>query len=122
MILAGALAVLLRVNIPAALAGTFVGNPISWPAIWSASYIAGTWILGRNPVLAADHLTGSANALSETIKTPTAASLDTAVVQLTPILEPMFVGGLLIGLLAAAGSYYPTRRAVRIFQKRSRSA
>ena len=46
MALAGALAFLLRVSIPAALIGTFVGNPLSWPAIWSASYIAGVWVLG----------------------------------------------------------------------------
>jgi uncharacterized protein (DUF2062 family) len=32
----------------------------------------------------------------------------------------MIVGGLLVGLIAAAFSYYPTRRAVRVFQKRRR--
>ena len=32
MALAGALAFLLRVSIPAALLGTFIGNPLSWPA------------------------------------------------------------------------------------------
>lgn len=121
MALAGALAFLLRVNIPAALLGTFVGNPLSWPVIWSASYISGAWVLGHDPAQAAEHLSGSATALGATLMAPTPAALDTAVGNLTPILAPMLVGGLLIGLLAAAGSYYPTRRAVRVFQKRRRS-
>ena len=36
-VLACLLAFLLRVSMPAALLGTFIGNPLSWPAIWSAS-------------------------------------------------------------------------------------
>ena len=118
MALAGALAFLLRVSIPAALLGTFVGNPLSWPAIWSGSYIAGAWILGYNTATAADHLSDSATALGATLMDPSPASLDVAVVNLSPVLAPMIVGGLLIGLIAAVGSYYPTRQAVRVFQKR----
>jgi uncharacterized protein (DUF2062 family) len=49
-------------------------------------------------------------------------SLDTAVVSLSPIVEPMVIGGLLVGLIAAIFSYYPTRQAVRIFQKRRKAA
>jgi uncharacterized protein (DUF2062 family) len=126
MALAGALAFLLRVSVPAALLGTFVGNPLSWPAIWSASYIAGAWLLGHDPAAAADHFAASATALSATLTGPghhalDQASLDAAMVNLTPIWQPLMIGGLLIGLLAAAGSYYPTRRAVRVFQKRRRA-
>jgi uncharacterized protein len=55
IVLAGALAYLLRVSIPGALIGTFVGNPLSWPAIWSASYISGAGLLGYDPVYAAEH-------------------------------------------------------------------
>lgn len=120
MLLAGALALLLRVSVPAALIGTFVGNPLSWPAIWSASYIAGAWVLGHDPAYAAEHFTESANALSATLMAPSPEALDTAVVNLSPIIEPMVVGGLLVGLIAAVFSYYPTRRAVRVFQKRRR--
>lgn len=117
MALAGALAFLLRVSIPAALLGTFVGNPLSWPAIWSASYIAGVWVLGHDPAHAAEHFVQTANALSATLMAPS-PSLDTAVVNLSPLVEPMVVGGLLVGLIAAVFSYYPTRQAVRVFQKR----
>ena len=121
MALAAGIAFLLRGSVPAALIGTFAGNPLSWPAIWSASYIAGSWVLGHDTAQAAEHLSGSATALGATLMAPTPQSLTSAVGNLTPLVEPMVIGGLLIGLLAAAGSYYPTRRAVRVFQKRCRS-
>lgn len=119
MVLAVALAFLLRVSIPAALLGTFIGNPLSWPAIWGASYVAGVWVLGDDPAYAAEHFVQSANALGATLMAPS-PSLDTAVGSLSPIIEPMIIGGLLVGLIAAVFSYYPTRQAVRVFQKRRR--
>jgi uncharacterized protein len=118
MALAGALAFLLRVSVPAALVGTFVGNPLSWPAIWSASYVAGAWLLGHDPAAAAEHFTNSATAFSETLAQPGNPSLDVAMVNLSPIWQPLLLGGSLIGLFAAAVTYYPTLRAVRLFQTR----
>jgi uncharacterized protein (DUF2062 family) len=120
MALAGLLAFLLRVSIPAALIATFVGNPLSWPAIWSASYIAGAWVLGLDPAYATDHFTESANVLGATLMAPTPDKLNAAAVNLSPIWKPLLVGGLLVGMVAAVFSYYPTRRAVRVFQKRNK--
>lgn len=121
MALAAALAFLLRVSVPAALVATFVGNPLSWPAIWSASYIAGAWMLGHDPAAAAENFTESATAFSATLTAPGSPSLDVAMVNLSPIWQPLLLGGLAIGLLAAAISYYPTRRAVRVYQKRRKA-
>ena len=120
MILAGLLAFMLRVSIPAAILGTFIGNPLSWPAIWSASYLAGSWILGLDPAYAADHLSESANVLSATILMPSPETLNMAVVSVSPIIGPLLVGGLAVGLILGVGSYYPMRRAVRVFQKSKR--
>ncbi len=117
-IIAVALAFFLRVSVTAALVGTFVGNPLSWPAIWSASYIAGAWMLGHDPAAAASHFAHNATALGATLSGPGHHSLDAAMVNLAPIGQPLLLGGLLIGLLAAGGSYYPMRRAVGVFQKR----
>ena len=119
-VLALALALVLRVSTPAALIGTFIGNPISWPAIWSASYISGAWLLGLDPAYAAEHFSESANAVGATLMAPTPEAFGAAVQNLSPIVEPMVVGGLFVGLIAAVFSYYPTRRAVRVFQKRRR--
>lgn len=121
ILLAVLLAVMLRVSIPAAILGTFIGNPLSWPAIWSASYIAGAYILGLDPAYAADHFTESANVLTATLLTPTPETLNMAVVSVSPIVLPMLVGGLTIGLILGVGSYYPMRRAVRVFQKSKRA-
>jgi uncharacterized protein len=119
-ILAFALAFLLRVSMPAAFLGTFIGNPLSWPAIWSGSYFAGALVLGRDPTYAADHFTETANALGATLAAPSPETLGTAVDNLSPFIEPMVVGSLLVGLIAAIFSYYPTRRAVRVFQRHRR--
>lgn len=116
-ILACALAFVLRVSMPAALLGTFVGNPLSWPAIWSASYVSGALLLGQDPTYAADHLSETASVIGATLMTPSTQSLSAAIDNLLPIAEPMIVGGLLVGLIAAIFSYYPTRRAVRVFQR-----
>jgi uncharacterized protein len=116
-ILACLLAFALRVSMPAALLGTFVGNPLSWPAIWSASYVGGALLLGQDPTYAANHFGETANALGAILIAPSNDTLGIAVTNLSPIVEPMVVGGLLVGLIAAVFSYYPTRRAVRIFQR-----
>lgn len=118
MALAVLLALLLRVSIPAALAGTFIGNPLSWPAIWSASYLSGAYVLGLDPADAGETISHSVDALGRSLLTPTPQAFHAALVNLTPVFMPLFVGGLLVGLILAAGSYYPTRRAVGLFQKR----
>ncbi|MFN0217501.1 MAG: DUF2062 domain-containing protein [Hyphomicrobium sp.] len=118
MALAAVLALALRGSIPAALAGTFIGNPLSWPAIWSASYVAGAWVLGLDPAFAADAISGGVDALGETLRTPSPQTMNAAVDNLSPIFQPLVIGGLLIGLVLAALSYYPTRRAARVFQTR----
>lgn len=123
MLLAGVLAFALRVSIPAALLGTFAGNPLSWPAIWGASYVAGAWLMGSEPVLlSVDQFNLSIAILVRALTEQTPGSLEAAIGFVTLIVKPMAFGGLVIGLIAAVGSYYPTRRAVRVFQKRRRHA
>ncbi len=116
-ILACVLAFMFRVSMPAAALGTLIGNPLSWPAIWSASYVSGALLLGQDPTYAANHLSDTANALGATLMAPSPETLGTALSNLSPFAGPMVVGGLLVGLIAAVFSYYPTRRAVRVFQR-----
>jgi uncharacterized protein (DUF2062 family) len=122
MLIAGLLAFVLRVNVPAALLGTFAGNPLSWPVIWAASYFAGAWVLGLDPALSAEHVSASAAVLAAAAADPNAHAIDVAATTLAPHVKPLLAGSLLVGLLAAGLSYYPTRRAVRRFQKRRRFA
>lgn len=121
MLLAVLLAFAFRVNVPAALLGTFAGNPLSWPAIWTASYVAGAWMLGNDPALAAEHVSRSAEVLAAAASNPTPVAIDAAASTLGPHLKSLVLGSLLVGLIAALISYYPTRRAVRRFQRRRRA-
>lgn len=121
MLLAVVLALSFRVNVPAALLGTFAGNPLSWPAIWTASYIAGAWMLGNDPALSAEYVSKSAEVLAAAASNPTPVAIDAAASTLGPHLKSLVLGSLLVGLIAALISYYPTRRAVRRFQRRQRA-
>ncbi|MET0406936.1 MAG: DUF2062 domain-containing protein [Hyphomicrobium sp.] len=116
-ILALVVAFVFRVSMLAALLGTFIGNPLSWPAIWSASYVAGALLLGQDPGYVTDHFSETANALGATLVAQSPDTLSLVFNILSPIIEPMVVGGILVGLIAAVFSYYPTRRAVRLFQR-----
>jgi len=118
MLLAVALAMLMRVNVPAALMGTFAGNPLSWPAIWTLSYLAGAWLTGTDPALSEQSLANGAAAIAAAAADPSSSAIDAAATTLAPHIKPWFTGSMLVGLLAAAMSYYPTRQAVLRFQRR----
>ncbi|QKV18485.1 DUF2062 domain-containing protein [Oricola thermophila] len=108
-ILAFVLAWLLAGNMIAAAFGTAIGNPITFPAIWAATHGAGSAILGATvpgggdpaPVRLGSMLShGEISALWE------------------PILKPMLVGGIPLGLVVALVLYLLTRFAVAAFQRR----
>lgn len=120
-LLAAGLALAFRVNVPAAVIGTFAGNPLSWPAIWATSYVAGAWMLGQEPSLSAEYVSKSAELIAEAAAHPTPVAIDAAATTLAPHFKSLLTGSLLIGLIAAFVSYYPTRRAVRRFQRRQRA-
>ncbi len=48
MLAAGLIAYITRVNIPAAIAGTWISNPLTFPFCIYAQYIIGSWILGTS--------------------------------------------------------------------------
>ena len=50
-----------------------------------------------------------------------AVSIDAAAITLSPHLKSLLTGSLVVGLIAAVVCYYPTRRAVRRFQRRRRA-
>lgn len=86
MVMAGALALVLRGSITAAMLGTLFGNPLSWPLIWGATYALGHAMIG-NP--------GPAEA----------AALKHGTGHIWPVLYPMLIGSIPIGLASAAVSY-----------------
>lgn len=95
-------------NLIASALGTFIGNPLTFPLIWAMTFKLGNIMLGRG----AGHplnLDMSQGIMSH--------SLDV----LLPIIKPMFIGSLPLGILAALACYFPIRGMVETYQARRRN-
>ena len=90
-------------NILAAAFGTAVGNPVTFPAIWLISYEVGSFMLGTE----ADRLSPHELAASIT-KQPFDA--------IVPLLQPMVLGGLPLGLAFGTAAYGLVWWAVSAYQ------
>ena len=89
-------------NMLAAGIGTFVGNPLTFPFIWASTYSLGSHILGQS----------GAVALHEIRYAIAHRSLEV----LWPIVAPMMVGAVPIGLPIALAFYIVAFFAVRAFR------
>ncbi len=84
--------------------GPFVGNPLTYPFIWYSTYAIGSYLLGNPGVRKKIDLSSGIFH----------ASLE----HLWPILKPMSVGTIPVGLGAAALSYVLVKPAVEAYQRR----
>jgi uncharacterized protein (DUF2062 family) len=107
LIMAVTLAWVIGGSLVGAVLGTFVGNPLTYPFIWFATYKVGNVMLGA-------HGNSKRIDLSEGIFR---SSLD----HLWPVLKPMSLGCVPVGLAAAALSYALVRPAVHAYQHRRRN-
>jgi hypothetical protein len=89
-------------NMLAAAMGTFVGNPLTFPFIWASTYSIGSQILGQS----------SALALHEIHYALVHRSFEV----LVPIIVPMLVGAVPLGLPIAVAFYVVAFIAVRAFR------
>lgn len=97
-LLAFALAYVLRGNLLAAAIGTAVGNPLTFPLIWAVTFRVGRTILGESVRADAEPV----------IDAPSAYTVEaiTGFVERTwPLMKPMFVGAVPLGLTAAVFCY-----------------
>ena len=98
MVMAGALALILRGSVPAAMLATCASNPFSWPLIWGTTYALGHAMIGHP---------GAAEA----------AAMVPGHETLWPVLMAMMVGSIPIGLVSAAVSYGVVARVVSTAQQ-----
>lgn len=96
MFFAAALAILFRVNLPASVILIWITNPLTIPPIFYATYRLGTWLLQRPPADIKFEL--SLRALSG----------------MQHIWEPLFLGSLVTGLVAALLGFSLTRLLWRL--------
>jgi uncharacterized protein len=93
--------------IAAGVAAGAVGNPLTFPLIFAATHRLGRTILGDAPLAA-----GPGPLIGETV-----LEMEKSVIW-EPILKPMLVGAVPLGLFAGLVLYIATHVAVSVFQKR----
>jgi uncharacterized protein (DUF2062 family) len=107
MIIASLVAWAIGGSIVAAILGTFAGNPLTYPIFWYATYEVGNLMLGGGSAKQKIDLSGGI--------------FSNSIDQVWPILKPMSLGSIPIGLAAAALSYVLVRPMVEAYQHRRRS-
>ncbi len=120
MFMAVAIAWLGRANVGAAVLGTWAGNPLTWPAMWVGSYLLGIMLLGETGAMTVEEFQRTLTRLAETStsRMDPLSALDAAGKLLWPILKPLFVGSLVLGLISGSALYFIGRRAAEVFHTR----
>ena len=109
-VIAAALAWLLAGNMIASALGTAVGNPLTFPFIWASTLQIGRLILDHG----ATGLEKTRIHLGELLAHMDFSSL------WTPVIKPMVIGAVPLGIAFAAGFYMLTRWAVGAFREQRR--
>lgn len=107
VVLAVALTYVLSGNMIAAALATAIANPLTLPLIWTGTFQVGERILGT-----ASENSGIPVDLAQLIDHLTLSDL------WAPVLEPMLVGSIVLGLPVAVLAYAATRLGVRAFRKK----
>ena len=106
IVIALAIAWLLSGNLVAAALGTAFCNPLTFPFIIAGDIKLGALILHNPPVAAAPETIGNLWSLNQLARL------------WRPVIEPMLVGSLPLGLVFAVTSYFLCAFAVRVFKDR----
>ncbi len=101
-VLAAGLSLLLRGNLIASAIGTAVGNPWTFPLIWTWTFHFGRWLLGE---------------AGRTSIYPERMTLTFIFDHPWQVLLPMTLGGLITGVVAWFAFYWPARSVVTQYQK-----
>lgn len=113
-ILGFAIAYLIGGNLLASALGTFIGNPLTFPFIWLSTYTFGSYILGVEmdqavassmPVIELSSLWGNGAQFWADFWE-----------RIWPVLKPMTVAGMPLGIIAGALCYWPVKATVRAYQ------
>jgi len=92
MVAATLTAIIIRINLPIAVALVWLSNPVTMPAIFYFNYLIGTWILGNPPDVGEFQL-----------------SVDWIGNQLGVIWLPLYFGSLVVGIVSGLIGYLVIR-------------
>lgn len=118
MIGAGVLAYLLRANLAAAMLSTFISNPLTWPVIWTATYTVGCAMLSIPAGLNIDVFSSQMAEFGDAAARLSPDVIMSAGKMLWPVIYPMLIGSLPVGLAAAVAFYYVSQRAASSYAMR----
>jgi uncharacterized protein (DUF2062 family) len=97
MVLAAAMAILLRVNLPLAVIGVWITNPLTIPPIFYFNYLVGEMLLGAHPQAIEFEFT-----------------MEWIAAELSEIWQPLLLGSLTMAVLMAAVGYFAVRGLWRL--------
>lgn len=106
ILIAMAIAWVVRGNLIASAIGTFIGNPLTFPAIWFVVYETGRYMLGT-PVPANPDV-------AETLQSAHAFDM------ILPMLVPLTVGAIPVGIVLGSICYVIARSGVEAYQAQRR--
>jgi uncharacterized protein len=106
MVAAALLAWVIGGSVVAALLGTFLGNPLTYPLLWYSTYEVGNLMLRGKMVQKQIDLSGGI--------------FQKSIEQLWPILKPMTLGSIPVGLALALLSYALVKPMVEAYKHRRR--
>jgi hypothetical protein len=118
-VLAAIVALLIRGNIIASAVGTVVGNPITFPFIWIASYNVGAHLLERETLHEISIAPGGGASL---LTEGPIAFVEAVWHSVEPVILPMTLGGIPLGILCAAGCYAVVRFTIERLKLKRRRA
>ena len=112
LVIAGLLAWVLGGSILASFLASFVGNPLTYPIIWFSTYNLGNVLLGATATARLVDLQSKASALWDGTVQMSPDAMADAAESLWPVLKPMVVGSLPLGVFAAGVAYVGVRRII----------
>jgi uncharacterized protein (DUF2062 family) len=118
-ILAALAAFVVRGNLIASAVGTVVGNPITFPFIWIASYNVGAQILG---IQAKDEVTIATDESVGFFSDGPIAFASMLWSSVEPVIWPMVLGGLPLGLVCGSICYFLVYGTLSKFKARRTEA
>jgi len=114
-ILAALVALVVRGNLIASAVGTVVGNPITFPFIWIASYNVGAAMLGLST---RDEVTLQTDDSVHFFSDGPVAFVTMLWHAIEPVVWPMVLGGLPLGLACGCVCYWIVRSTLQRFRAR----
>lgn len=110
-------------NLLAAALGTFFGNPVSFPFIWASTYTTGNFLLNRSSEYKDEHQGDTLSSLEvgDFWEHGFSSIIDQLIGIWNPVIKPMLVGSIPVGVSVSIAIYIVTRWfAIKFKNRRQR--